>query len=140
MSNDSPDTACVLLIGNEIRSGKTQDKNLQFLGSELARRGVRLSEARVLPDDKTEIVVALNECRDRYTYVFTTGGKAIFWYSNVETADGGKPPMKEVSRRGLAGVALAIHMGQDQPRIPRALATALHLDLRPPANSLRSTV
>ncbi|MED5536061.1 MAG: competence/damage-inducible protein A [Pseudomonadota bacterium] len=74
MSNDSPNTACVLIIGNEILSGKTQDTNLGFLGSELAQRGVRLAEARVLPDDKAEIISALNECRAKYTYVITTGG------------------------------------------------------------------
>ena len=74
MTKESPTTACVLIIGNEILSGKTQDKNLQFLGTELARRGVRLEEARVLPDDKTEIIATLNACRARYTYVITTGG------------------------------------------------------------------
>ena len=74
MSTESPPNACVLIIGNEILSGKTQDTNLQFLGSELALRGVRLAEARVLPDDKAEIVAALNKCRARYTYVITTGG------------------------------------------------------------------
>ena len=74
MTNESPATACVLIIGNEILSGKTQDKNLQFLGAELAHRGVRLEEARVLPDDKAEIIAALNTCRARYTYVITTGG------------------------------------------------------------------
>lgn len=74
MSTESPPNACVLIIGNEILSGKTQDANLRFLGSELALRGVRLAEARVLPDDKAEIVAALNKCRARYTYVITTGG------------------------------------------------------------------
>ena len=67
-------TACVLLIGNELLSGKTQDANLQYLGSELAELGVRLAEARVLPDDEDVIVATLNECRARFDYVFTTGG------------------------------------------------------------------
>jgi len=67
-------TACVLLIGNEILSGKTQDVNLQYLGSELAKLGVRLLEARVLPDDKDVIVSTVNECRTQFDYVFTTGG------------------------------------------------------------------
>ncbi|HEY5623556.1 MAG TPA: molybdopterin-binding protein [Gammaproteobacteria bacterium] len=67
-------TACVLVIGNEILSGKTQDVNLQYLGSELSKLGVRLGEARVLPDDEEAIVAAVNECRARYDYVFTTGG------------------------------------------------------------------
>ena len=67
-------TACVLIIGNEILSGKTQDTNLQFLGAELAAKGITLVEARVLRDDKAAIVAAVNECRAAYTHVFTTGG------------------------------------------------------------------
>ena len=67
-------TACVLLIGNEILSGKTQDVNLQYLGSQLASLGVRLAEARVLPDDVDIIVSTVNECRAGFDYVFTTGG------------------------------------------------------------------
>lgn len=72
--NTKAASACVLIIGNEILSGKTQDTNLQFLGSELARMGIALTEARVLRDDKAAIVATVNECRARYTYVFTTGG------------------------------------------------------------------
>lgn len=67
-------SACLLIIGNEILSGKTQDANLQYLGAELAQLGVRLVEARVLPDDEDVIVATLNECRARFDYVFTTGG------------------------------------------------------------------
>ena len=67
-------TACVLIIGNEILSGKTQDTNLKFLGAELANKGIALVEARVLRDDKAAIVAAVNECRAAHTYVFTTGG------------------------------------------------------------------
>ncbi len=67
-------TACILLIGNELLSGKTQDANLQYLGSELAELGVRLAEARVVPDDEDVIVATLNECRAQFDYVFTTGG------------------------------------------------------------------
>jgi len=67
-------TACVLIIGNEILSGKTQDTNLQFLGLELAKLGIRLAEGRVVRDDPEAIVGHLNECRREFTYVFTTGG------------------------------------------------------------------
>ena len=67
-------TACVLIIGNEILSGKTQDANIQFLGFELAKLGIRLEEARVVRDVPAAIVRHLNECRAAYTYVFTTGG------------------------------------------------------------------
>ena len=72
--NTKAASACVLIIGNEILSGKTQDTNLQFLGAELARKGIPLTEARVLRDDKAEIVAAVTECRARHDYVFTTGG------------------------------------------------------------------
>jgi molybdenum cofactor synthesis domain-containing protein len=67
-------TACVLVIGNEILSGKTQDANIQFLGFELAKLGIRLEEARVVRDVPEAIVRHLNECRATFTYVFTTGG------------------------------------------------------------------
>ncbi len=67
-------TACVLIIGNEILSGKTQDTNLQFLGFELAKLGIRLAEGRVVRDEPDAIVRHLNETRREFTYVFTTGG------------------------------------------------------------------
>ncbi|HVY66732.1 MAG TPA: molybdopterin-binding protein [Gammaproteobacteria bacterium] len=67
-------TACVLIIGNEILSGKTQDTNLQYLGFELAKLGIRLAEGRVVRDEPAAIIRHLNECRREFTYVFTTGG------------------------------------------------------------------
>jgi molybdenum cofactor synthesis domain-containing protein len=69
-----PPTASVLIIGNEILSGKTQDANLQYLGVELGKLGVRLAEARVIPDIESTIIATLNELRAKFTYVFTTGG------------------------------------------------------------------
>ncbi len=70
----SQPTACVLIIGNEILSGKTQDTNLQFLGFELAKLGIRLAEGRVVRDEPAAIIRHLNETRREFTYVFTTGG------------------------------------------------------------------
>jgi molybdopterin-biosynthesis enzyme MoeA-like protein len=67
-------TACALIIGNEILSGKTQDTNLQFLGFELAKLGIRLAEGRIVRDEPVAIVHHVNECRKAFTYVFTTGG------------------------------------------------------------------
>jgi molybdenum cofactor synthesis domain-containing protein len=67
-------TACVLIIGNEILSGRTQDENLAFLARGLNDVGIRLGEARVIPDVATAIVVAVNEVRQRFDHVFTTGG------------------------------------------------------------------
>jgi molybdenum cofactor synthesis domain-containing protein len=67
-------TAAVLLIGDEILSGRTKDKNLGFIADCLTALGIDLKEARVVPDQEDEIVAALNALRHRYTYVFTTGG------------------------------------------------------------------
>jgi molybdopterin-biosynthesis enzyme MoeA-like protein len=67
-------TACVLLIGNDILSGKTQDAILLLLGLELAKLGIRLVEARVVRDEPDAIIRHVNECRADFTYVFTTGG------------------------------------------------------------------
>jgi molybdenum cofactor synthesis domain-containing protein len=67
-------TACVVIIGNEILSGKTQDTNLQFLGFELAKLGIRLAEGRVVRDEPAAIIRHVNEARREFTYVFTTGG------------------------------------------------------------------
>src|SRR4030095_11058327 len=66
--------ACACARGNETLSGKTQDANIQFLGVELAKLGISLEEARVVRDVPEAIVRHLNECRAKFTYVFTTGG------------------------------------------------------------------
>ena len=70
----APATAAVLVIGDEILSGRTQDANTRYIAHYLGQIGVDLREARVVPDDEGEIVAALNALRARYTYVFTTGG------------------------------------------------------------------
>jgi molybdenum cofactor synthesis domain-containing protein len=67
-------TACVLIIGNEILSGRTQDENLGFLARGLNEAGIRVREARVIPDDAAVIVATVNEVRVMFDYVFTTGG------------------------------------------------------------------
>jgi molybdenum cofactor synthesis domain-containing protein len=66
--------ACVIIIGNEVLSGRTQDANLGYFGTHLNEIGVRLAEARVIADDTAVIVATVNECRAKYDYVFTTGG------------------------------------------------------------------
>jgi molybdenum cofactor synthesis domain-containing protein len=67
-------TACVLVIGNEILSGRTKDANIQYLAVELNKIGVRLMEARVIPDIEETVVATVNEVRRKFDYVFTTGG------------------------------------------------------------------
>ena len=67
-------TAAVLIIGNEILSGRTQDINLNYIAKGLSEIGVALREARVIPDVDTIIIAAVNELRARFDYLFTTGG------------------------------------------------------------------
>jgi len=67
-------TAALLVIGDEILSGRTKDKNIGYVAEYLTGIGIDLKEVRVVPDEEPEIVAALNAMRARYTYVFTTGG------------------------------------------------------------------
>jgi len=75
MTQEKPaPTAAVLVIGNEILSGRTQDVNLNWIATKLVARGIKLAEARVVPDIEDEIVAAVRALSGRYDYVFTTGG------------------------------------------------------------------
>ena len=67
-------SAAVLVIGDEILSGRTKDKNIGFIADYLTAIGIDLKEVRVVSDDETAIVQALNALRKQYSYVFTTGG------------------------------------------------------------------
>ena len=71
---DKTVTAAVLVIGDEILSGRTKDRNVGYICEYLARVGVEVREARVVPDVEDEIVAAVNALRARYDYLFTTGG------------------------------------------------------------------
>ena len=67
-------TACLLVIGNEVLSGRTQDANIKFLATRLGAIGIPLREVRVIPDVADTIVSVVNEVRARFDHVFTTGG------------------------------------------------------------------
>lgn len=67
-------TAALVVIGDEILSGRTKDKNIGFVADYLTNIGIDLCEVRIVPDIIEEIAAALNTLRARYTYVFTTGG------------------------------------------------------------------
>lgn len=67
-------TAAMLVIGDEILSGRTRDSNMHYLAGELTRHGIALQEARMVPDDRGTIVTALNALRATYDHVFTSGG------------------------------------------------------------------
>jgi len=67
-------TACLLIIGNEVLSGRTQDLNIKFLATKLGEIGLPLREVRVIPDSAETIITTVNEVRARFDHVFTTGG------------------------------------------------------------------
>ncbi|MEZ5777546.1 MAG: molybdopterin-binding protein [Paracoccaceae bacterium] len=67
-------TASILIIGDEILSGRTRDANMHYLAGELAGIGIDLKEVRVVPDDHEAIIGAVNDLRSRFDHVFTSGG------------------------------------------------------------------
>ncbi len=67
-------TAALLVIGDEILSGRTKDKNIGYIAEYLTAIGIDLKEVRVVPDEEDKIVEAINVLRAGYTYLFTTGG------------------------------------------------------------------
>jgi len=71
MSNPS---AAILVIGDEILSGRTRDSNLHFLSCELTKIGIDLQEARIIPDNAKEIINAVKWLSSKYNYLFTSGG------------------------------------------------------------------
>ncbi len=75
-ANAKPDTvtAALVVIGEEILSGRTSDENIAYIGAYLAHTGISLREVRVVADQEGEIAAAVNELRPRFAYVFTTGG------------------------------------------------------------------
>jgi molybdenum cofactor synthesis domain-containing protein len=74
LSDEEVVTAAVLVIGDEILSGRTADRNINYIAAHCTRIGIRLREVRVVADDEAAIVEALNALRVRHTYLFTTGG------------------------------------------------------------------
>ena len=74
MNLDKEFTAAIVIIGNEILSGRTVDKNTSFLAAWLGEKGVSVEEVRVVPDKEQVIIQTVNELRRKFAYVFTTGG------------------------------------------------------------------
>ncbi len=74
MASEAIVTAATLVIGDEILSGRTRDRNIDYIAGHLTRVGIRLQEVRVVADDEAAIIAAVNELRARHTYLFTTGG------------------------------------------------------------------
>jgi molybdenum cofactor synthesis domain-containing protein len=76
MIDHLPDSAlaALVIIGNEILSGRTEDRNIPFLAERLDNLGIQLAQVRIVPDIESDIVEAVNSLRKRYQYVFTVGG------------------------------------------------------------------
>lgn len=74
MSKHKTFTAAIIVIGNEILSGRTQDTNTMWIAERLNERGVFLQEVRVIPDVKGTIIETVNDLRAKFDYIFTTGG------------------------------------------------------------------
>jgi molybdenum cofactor synthesis domain-containing protein len=74
MTKNNIVTAAFVMIGDEILSGRTEDKNLNFLAQRLTEIGISLKEVRVVPDDENEIIAAIKAVKDKYNYIFTSGG------------------------------------------------------------------
>jgi molybdenum cofactor synthesis domain-containing protein len=107
-------TAAVLLIGDELLSGRTQDVNLQTIAKFIAPLGVQIAEARVVADIEEEIIAAVNALRARYDYVFTTGG--IGPTHDDKTADSiARAFGASIDVREDALAILKAHYGADRP-------------------------
>ena len=74
MQNKKEINAGILIIGNEVLSGRTQDVNTSTLAIWLNSLGIPVAEVRVIPDDENIIINTINELREKYSYIFTTGG------------------------------------------------------------------
>lgn len=111
-------TACLIIIGNEILSGRTQDKNLAWLAKSLNDCGVRLMEARVIPDIEESIVAHVRECHTRFDYVFTTGGIGPT-HDDITVASIAKAFGVQVERNKSAESVLEKHYGKDKLTPPR---------------------
>lgn len=73
-NTNSAVTACVVVIGNEILSGRTKDQNISYIGKRCDELGIILQESRIIPDLEQVIINTVDACRKKFDYVFTTGG------------------------------------------------------------------
>lgn len=106
-------TACALIIGNEVLSGRVADANLNWLATRLTEDGIRLSEARVIPDDEDLIIAAINECRAKFDYVFTTGGIGPT-HDDITAASVAKAFGAEIERNAEAVMLLEAFISKDR--------------------------
>jgi molybdenum cofactor synthesis domain-containing protein len=115
-------TAALLVIGDEILSGRTADRNIHYVAGHMTRVGIRLKEVRVVPDEEDAIVGAVNELRARYTYLFTTGGIG--------------PTHDDITADAVAK-ALGVGIGHDERALPLLHAFFAKRKLEPTPARLR---
>jgi molybdenum cofactor synthesis domain-containing protein len=127
-------TAAMIVIGDEILSGRTKDRNIGHLADIMTAIGIDLKEVRIVSDDEGDIVAALNAVRERYTYVFTTGG--IGPTHDDITADSvarafGVPcdyDDKAIALLGASYAARGIEFNEARKRMARMPKGATHID------------
>ncbi|GIL41375.1 competence/damage-inducible protein A [Roseiterribacter gracilis] len=112
--------AAILVIGNEILTGRTKDANLPFLAERLEARGIRLAEARVVRDVEDEIIAALDALRGRYDYVFTSGGIGPT-HDDLTAAAVARAFGRKLVRDAEAVRRLTVHYGGEEHLTPPRL-------------------
>lgn len=112
MQKQSP-TASIIVIGNEILSGRTEDKNINYIAKKLNNLGIRLMEVRVVPDIEETIISAVNEMRRVFTYVFTTGGIGPT-HDDITSLSIAKAFGVKLYRHPDAVKAITKHYGEDE--------------------------
>ena len=117
MPADATPTAALLVIGNEILSGRTRDANIQATARKLGARGIDLAEVRVVPDVEAEIVAAVDALRARYTYVFTSGGIGPT-HDDITAAAVARALGVEMEDSAQARAILAAHYGDPASLTP----------------------
>jgi molybdenum cofactor synthesis domain-containing protein len=111
-------TAALLVIGDEILSGRTKDQNISYIAGYLAKIGIDLCEVRIVPDAASEIIAAVDGLRRRYDYLFTTGGIG--------------PTHDDITADAIAA-ALGVEISED----PRALRLLLEIIVPDDLNEAR---
>lgn len=106
-------TACVVIIGNEILSGRTQDQNISYIGKRCDELGIHLVECRVIPDREQIIIATVDECRKKNGYVFTTGGIGPT-HDDITTAAVAKLFKLEIERNPAAIEAMMKYYGPER--------------------------
>ncbi len=117
-------TAALVIIGNEILSGRTQDTNTQRIAELLTAHGVVLQEVRVIPDEESRIVDTVNEIRPHYDYVFTTGGIGPT-HDDITSESMAKAFNVPLLKSEDAVAALRSHHDKDEDLTPARLKMAM---------------